>query len=107
MFAEPRGGSVLGAHTIELCKLNRDELIELRRLHFETAVEPIVEELETALNMNDRDALFLAHKRATALFKPKNVHVGLAYDALRARIKNARLHAFLGAKWPPPSKVGI
>lgn len=107
MVAEPRGGSVLGAHTIEVCKLNRDELIELRRLHFETAVEPIVEELETALNMNDRDALFLAHKRATALFKPKNVHVGLAYDALRARIKNARLHASLGAKWPPPSKVGI
>lgn len=106
-FAEPRGGSVLGAYTIEVCKLNRDELIELRRLHFETAVEPIVEELETALNINDQDALFLAHKRATALFKPKNVHVGLAYDALRARTKNARLHASLGAKWPPPSKVGI
>lgn len=104
-WARPRNGSPLGNSTIEVCGLNRSDLREIREDHYSTVVLPHAGAINTAIAAADQLRLQLEFNRALDLLAPRNVHVGLTYDALRHLIPEAHLLATLGVGWPTPNLV--
>lgn len=104
-WARPRNGSPLGNSTIEVCGLNRSDLREIREDHYSTVVLPHARAIDTAIAAADLLRLQLEFNRALDLLAPRNVHVGLTYDALRHLIPEAHLLATLGVGWPAPNLV--
>jgi len=104
-WARPRNGSQRGNSTIEVCGLNRAELRELREDHYETVVIPHACEINAAIADANVVDLQRALSRAVELFKPRNVYVGLTYDALRFLVSDASLRTLIGVGWPNPDLV--
>jgi len=104
-YARPRNGSVLGSWTINICKLNAQDLLELRLEHVEGVVVDAASEINDAIAANDRPRISRAFRRATAMLNPASAFVGLTYDAFRHYVSSATL-ARAGVTWPQPSDVG-
>ena len=105
-WARPRNGSIYGNMTIEVCKLNRLELCELRKDYFRSSIAPQVKALNDALIERQPLAIQREFKRALGLLKSGNTDVGFTYDALRASIPDSKLIFFIGSGWPAPNQVG-
>lgn len=104
-WARPRNGSQLGNSTIQVCGLNRTDLLELREDHYMNVVVPHAHAINAAITSADLVRLQRELNRALYLLKPKNVYVGLTYDALRFLVSDADLHALIGVGWPSPDLV--
>lgn len=105
-WARSRAGSQLGHMTIDVCGLNRVELLELRSDYFETTIKPKIETLNVALATKNRDEVQRELSSALGLLNPKVPYVAFAYDALRSAIPDAELQIVLQIGWPTPRQVG-
>lgn len=104
-WARPRNASIYGGKTIEVCKLNRQELLELRNDYFCGTVRPQIEIMNDLIINLQIQALRHEFKRACQLLEPRNPYVGFTYDALRKKIPDARLFDLLNLSWPLPSQI--
>lgn len=104
-WARPRNGSRLGNSTIEVCGLNRADLREVREDHYSTVVVPHAQAINAAIAAVDLTRLRREFNRAVELLAPRNVHVGLTYDALQFLVSDAALRGLLGVGWPTPDLV--
>lgn len=104
-WARPRWGSVLGAWTIDVCGLNRGELVELRDDYCESIVSVRVRPLIAAVQAKQQTRVVDAFGAAMMLLAPRMPFVGFAYDALRALVPDLLLAPW-GVAWPKPEDVG-
>jgi hypothetical protein len=82
-FPTPRNGSVRGKQTIEVCMLDRPDLIDLYTEHVEDNVEDLVEVIHKAIDDRDRAAVWEAWAVAVySLLSPSQQYIGLSWDAL-------------------------
>lgn len=105
-IARPRNGSVRGAMTIEVLKLNRGGIVELRDEHVAKVVRVHADALRDALERKDPTRVAWEHARASALFEPGSMFAALSYDALREMVPGERL-ADHGLGWPEPEDVAM
>jgi hypothetical protein len=68
---------------------------------------PHVRAINSAVQSADIKSLKREFDRALALLQPRNVHVGLTYDALRRDVTDARIRDLVGLGWPSPSRVAV
>lgn len=104
-WARPRNGSRFGNSTIEVCGLNRADLREVREDHYATVVIPHSRAINSAIGAADTAVLRREFTRALELLTPRNIHVGLTYDALRHLVPDRHVSALLGVGWPSPNLV--
>jgi hypothetical protein len=91
--------------TIQVCGLNKGELLELRDDQVEDVVMPRIEALRRALAAGQASDVIREHEQALGLLSPKMVYVGLTFDALRHHVPGALLGPW-GLAWPSPGQVG-
>lgn len=106
-WAKPRNGSHRGKVTIDVCGLNRDDLREIRDDHYATVILPHSFEILDAIQQSDATRLKKEYTRALGLLTPRNVHVGLTYDALSHLVPSQRLISLIGLGWPAPNVVAL
>lgn len=89
-----RNGSVRGQKTIEVCRLDRPDLLDLYADHVQNNIFPLVHEIQDAMTQNDAAAVQSAWTRALkVLLAPRQRFVGLSRDALDFWISpNMRQH---------------
>lgn len=104
-WARPRNGSVYGNTTIDICKLNRLELRELRNDYVCNILTPHAQALNAALHEGNTRRIKEEYDRAKALITCKHSFVCLAFDVLRSLVSDARLRAFNTEGWPAPNEV--
>jgi hypothetical protein len=104
--AHARNNSNFGGKTIAVCKLNCQDLLELRSIHIALIITPQVVALKAALAANQINLIQAAFDRAIAMLTPRNEYVALSYDAFRHFIPDAQLQATIQKSWPTPDQVG-
>jgi len=104
-WARPRGGSVYGNMTIEVCKLNRLELRELRNDYVSNILEPHANALNAALLLGNKARIQQEYDRARALMTNRHSYVCLAFDVLRSLVPDDRLRTLNKHGWPSPHEV--
>jgi len=104
--ARPRDGSLIATLTIEVLKLNSQELLELRTDHVRCHVEPLADDLSSAIRLGKRGQLERTLMRAQRMLTADNAYVGVTYDALRTLVPNTSLLVAGFAAWPEPKDVG-
>ncbi len=96
----PRGGSAKGLHTIRVCGLDRDDLLELYTAHVRQFVRPEMDRLELGTSspgsVHDRWA-----ELTRRVLAPSMPYVGLSFDALDHFVPEA-LRAQYGLVLTPP-----
>jgi 5-methylcytosine-specific restriction endonuclease McrA len=105
-WAKPRNGSRLGQYTIDVCKFNHPEFLELRNDHFEQVILKHVQPLKDALAKRKVKLAKAEFERALARLQPPNAYVALNYDAFRQCIPDETLQAVIKKSWPQPDAVG-
>lgn len=103
---QPRDGSPLGFHTVEVCKLNRRDLLELRGDHVRGLERDFINALRAAVRAGRRGSVVREYQRALQLLEPRTPYLGLTYDALRALVPDPLLHPWCPG-WPAPAQVGL
>jgi len=106
-YARPREQSKLGKYTIDVCKLNKNELLELRDHHVNCVVMPQVNAIREALRRGDHTEIQREFVRAKGLLKRSNTNVALSFDVLRYFIHDRNLLSTIGQRWPAPYEVGV
>lgn len=106
-WARPRAFSVLGATTIDVCNLNHSDLVELRNDHVDQVVAPRAQELLEAIAGGDDMRVDYAFERATALLRPEQAFVAVAFDALKTLVPPEALKGGLMKRWPDPHEVPL
>jgi uncharacterized protein (TIGR02646 family) len=104
-WARPRNNSLLGNFTIDICGLNSSEQRELREDHYNQIVTPQTRAINAAVTSADIPRLTQEFHRALGLIQPRNVFVGLTYDALRMDAPDADIRKLIGTGWPSPDLV--
>jgi len=104
-WARPRDHSVYGNMTIDVCKLNRLELRELRNDYVSNILEPHAKALNAALLGGNQGRIQEEFDRARALMTSKHSYVCLAFDVLRSLVSHARLKASSKYGWPMPHEI--
>ena len=99
-FARPYNASLRGNYTIDVCSLNRDELIELRHDHWETCLHQPIAELTSALAASKSGPAEIIFNHACRLLSPAMIFSALSYDAFTDAISNAELIRVIGRTWP-------
>lgn len=98
-----RNRSEKGDRTIAVCRLDREDLLEVYAAHVESNVLPAVDAAREALRSGDKRAvhraLWWADQR---LLRPNQPYVGLSYDALVHHVPNEQLAPFR-MEWFRPS----
>lgn len=102
----PRQGSRRGWFTIDVLRLDRQELLELYEKFVGREVQPVVQRLQNALRNGDPTRLWACYQEALDLLVPGRPLVGLAYDALRWLVADATLAPRL-PPWPSPAEIGV
>lgn len=90
-----RAGSARGAKTIEVCVLDRDDLLELYDVHVENEVRPRAarfDELHPHTSFEEAQRVWFAIERE--LYRPGMAFIGLSYDALCVLVHDDELSAF-------------
>jgi 5-methylcytosine-specific restriction endonuclease McrA len=105
-FARPRGRSIRGNYTIDVCELNHPDLVELRKDHVDHHVQPHVDELLAAIAASSKPRVQRAFARALGMLAPASAYVALTYDALRHFVPDAKLAPWNFA-WPKPKDVAL
>jgi uncharacterized protein (TIGR02646 family) len=95
----PRNGSEKGKWTIQTCRLDRDELIDLYTQHVHLYVGPEVDAVRSATR--ERAALDAAWRRAVRLVSPTMQLAALSFDVLDAEFPEAE-RVRLGLTLAPP-----
>lgn len=99
-YARPRNASILGNYTIDVCDLNRAELLEMRQDHWDNALSPPISDLSDALRSSDI-ALAKAHfVGIIRLFSPAMIFSAFSYDAITQTIPGSDINRVLGVTWP-------
>lgn len=94
-----RNGSQLGEHTIRVCGLDREELVDMYTDHAERSMKGFVEGVRNALEDEDTARVLRAVDLARrALLDPCAPFVSLSLDALRHFIPDEQLEPF-GRRW--------
>lgn len=106
-WARPRNGSIIGNETINVCGLNRADLREIREDHYSTVILKHSYAIESAIIEADTPRIQREFNRAIELLNPRNVHVGLTYDAFRHTIPDTKLIASMGIGWPAPNLIAV
>lgn len=106
-WARPRNRSMLGGMTINVCKLNTSDHLELRNDHVANIVKPQLKGLNVALATARREAVKREYDRALQMITAKNIYAALTYDALRSNIPDSKLQTILHKTWPAPNQVGL
>jgi uncharacterized protein (TIGR02646 family) len=83
----PRNGSERGKKTIEVLKLDRDDLAEFRRAHYQKVLQPVLEQFAIAQNEATSKAVAQVRKVARALAAADTPFALLARVALRALLE--------------------
>lgn len=104
-WARPRNGSIIGNETINACGLNRSDLREIREDHYSTVILKHSQAINLAITAADIPRIKREFDRAIELLEPRNIHVGLTYDAFRHTVPDTKLMATIGNCWPTPSHV--
>ena len=100
----PRGGSLKGKHTIEVCGLDRPHMLDLYTAHVTQNVEDRAKTVLEKMDANDAAGVKQAWIAATKSLLLHNAQfVGLSYDALaelvpKARRKDWKLRLLRGKK---------
>ena len=100
-YARPRQASALGNYTIEVCDLNRSDLLELRQDHWENSLLALIADLSSALaatNVALANSLFANICR---LFSPTMAFSAFSYDAITSKVSDIELSRVIGSIWPP------
>jgi hypothetical protein len=90
-----RGGSPRGIHTIEVCVLDRDDLLELYTDHVENEVRPRVnrfDDLHPHTSPDEARRVWSTIERE--LYRPGMAFIGLSYDALCVLVADDELSAW-------------
>jgi hypothetical protein len=103
----PRGrnGSFFGAKTIEVCKLDRPQLVALYGDHVKE-LQGFIGAIDEAISRGQKDLILSAFQRALGHLTAKSSYVGLTYDVFRHHFPDATLQALIQRSWPEPSEVG-
>ena len=96
----PRGGSERGRQTIEVCGLDRPDLLDLYEDYVARYVSPRIADLQKALGAED--GIETAWKRAVELVATSMEFAALAYDVLDHHVPEAVRNRF-GLGLPVPS----
>lgn len=104
-YATPRNGSIRGLYTIEVCGLNRQDLLEVRNLYFKNYILPQIQAIKYEIDNGRVDDVVRQYRRALAMLEPSNQFVGLSYDAFCASISSFDLNNMVGKGWPTPGEV--
>jgi uncharacterized protein (TIGR02646 family) len=89
-----RNGSARGAKTIEVCALDRDDLLELYAAHVDGTVAPLVGAFDETIGHPYVSAQTIAdqwNQLQNKLYRPGMAFVGLSYDALRVLVHDSDL----------------
>ncbi len=79
----PRKGSERGKWTIEVCKLDRPDLLDLYESHVDNFIKKEIDKINQAIAADDAAQVKIAWKMAIGIYtNPWQAFVGLAYDAL-------------------------
>jgi uncharacterized protein (TIGR02646 family) len=105
-WALPRDGSVFGLHTIDVCDLNRHDLLEVRKYYFCTVVKPQIDAMNRELANGRPLELAIEFRRALSMIRPYNQFSAFTYDAFRAAVADRLLYSAIGEHWPQPVDVG-
>ncbi len=103
----PRGrnGSFFGAKTIEVCKLDRPQLVALYGDHVKE-LQGFIGAIDEAISRGQKDLILSAFQRALGHLTAQSCYVGLTYDVFRHHFPDATLQALIQRSWPEPSEVG-
>lgn len=104
--ARARNKSLLGEKTIEVCKLNSQDLLENRALYFETVLQKQITAIKDALACRQTSEIQKQYALSIAMLAPSNEYVALSYDAFRHFIPDAQLQAAIQKSWPTPDRIG-
>lgn len=104
-WARPRDDSVYGNMTIDVCKLNRSELLELRNDYVSNFLEPQVNALNAALLAGKKKRIRKEYDRAREMMAYRNSYVCLTFDVFRFLVSDAKLRALNINGWPKPGEV--
>jgi len=99
-YARPRNSSLVGNYTIDVCSLNRGELLELRQDHWENCLLEPISDLASALMSSKSGPAEIIFAHACRLFSSAMIFSALSYDAFTESISNAELFRVLGRNWP-------
>jgi hypothetical protein len=96
----PRLKSRRGRVTIDVLKLNRSELLELRDRHYENHLAEHVDACRKAIAENDAEVL--SHQAEILLRKTrgKQPFSALTFDVITQMVPEADLLRLTGARWP-------
>lgn len=104
-WARPRNGSELGLWTIEVCSLNRQDLVELRSDYVKSYLSRRVRQLRRSLRSGVLADVMGQFDEAMLLLHKRCAYVAFSYDVFRHKVPNSML-AQWGLAWPAPSRVG-
>lgn len=104
--AHARNNSPWGGKTIEVCKLNTQDLLENRAIHIETVIQKQVNAINDAIATKKIKSIRAQYDRAISMLAPSNEYVALSYDAFRHFIPDAILQTTIQKCWPGPDQVG-
>ena len=79
----PRDGSARGRSTIEVLKLDRDDLYEIRKGYYRRCLQPLIERFAACRAAGDQDGLAQVIRQATAHAAPDAPFALLARTAFR------------------------
>jgi hypothetical protein len=96
----PRNSSQHGRTTIEVLKLNRNELLELRNRHYENHVAAHIEASVDAIKTNDAATLIKERDLLISKTKPKQPLSAFTFDIITQLIPDPDLKRISGKSWP-------
>jgi len=99
-FARPRNKSILGAYTIDVCDLNRDELLEMRQDHWENCLAEPAENLSEAIRLSDIKLAKTHFATVKRYFSSTMAFSAFSYNVMSAAIPQADFTKVVGLKWP-------
>lgn len=104
-YAMPRAGSIQGLYSIDVCGLNRQDLLEMRQIYYDNTILPQINALKHEILLFRPEDLSRQFDRAIAMLFPTNQFVAFTYDAFRASISSDEIFLIIGKKWPDPEKI--
>jgi uncharacterized protein (TIGR02646 family) len=104
-FATERNNSQFGVSTIDVCDLNRDELLETRERAYETIILPQVKALRDAIRENDLKQIIRQFARAEQMQSRRNLYAALTYDVFCENFSNVELQGLISRQWSAPANA--
>ncbi len=99
-FAIGRNVSKIGDVTVDVCDLNRGELLELRDDHVEEVVLPQVAAVMEAIDSRDLVRIRNEVYRCFRMFGPRCAYSCLTFDCMTAYLDTDELSEIVGFDWP-------